>query len=363
MPRVSPEDVVRNFHENGLKLLLHDAGYDRDLLTLRDPDRAARIDFNRLKIEETTYVTADYRNICSDLVLKSTYRTRLDGRRRILTLYILIEHQSEPAVLMVLRLLEYLVQIYKGQVRAASKGKRPPPDLRLRPVLPIVFYTGSRSWGALTPLAELIQGGTADFADVLPQLRPVFLNLSTVPRTDLETSGGFFGWVLELIRLRHAPVAEFRDTTGRIVDYLEAMAETERERWLLFLSYIDAMVYHDRGAIEHKATREVILQAIRSDPRRREVEAMMQTMADVLREKGREEGREEGKEEGRLAEKLQSRQETLVRLLRLRFGRVPRGVKQIIHTTNDIACLEAWFDAAATVQTLADVGITAQPEQ
>ena len=355
--------MSRNFHENGLKLLLHDASNVRDLLTLRDPDRAARIDFARLKIDPTTYVAADYRNLCSDLVLKVPYRTRLDGRRRTLTLYILIEHQSEPDVLMTLRVLEYLVQMYKGQVRAATEGNRTPADFRLQAVLPIVFYTGQRSWEALTPLAELIEGGSEDFADVLPQLRPLFLNLSAVPRTDLEASGGFFGWVLELIRQRHAPADEFRATTGRIVDHLEAMAEVERERWLLCLSYIDAMVYHDRGEIEHVATREVILNAIRSDPRRREVEAMMQTMADVLQEKGRKEGLQKGREEGMRAEKLQSRKETLVRQLRLRFGRVPRAVKQVIQATDEVARLDAWLDNFVTAQTLADVGISAQPEQ
>jgi hypothetical protein len=70
MPRVSPEQLVRQFHENGLKLLLHDAANVRDLVTLRDPARAARIDFARLTVDPTSYVAADYRHLCSDLVLK-----------------------------------------------------------------------------------------------------------------------------------------------------------------------------------------------------------------------------------------------------------------------------------------------------
>jgi hypothetical protein len=56
MTRISPEEVIRHFRENGLKLLLHDAGNVRDLLTLRDPARAARIDFDRLRIDPTSYV-------------------------------------------------------------------------------------------------------------------------------------------------------------------------------------------------------------------------------------------------------------------------------------------------------------------
>jgi hypothetical protein len=351
MPRVSPEDVVRHFRENGLKLLFHEAANVRDLLTLRDPDRAARIDFDRLTVDPTSYVAADYRHLASDVVLRVPYRTRLGGRRRVLTLYILIEHQSEPDVLMVLRVLEYLVQIYKGQVRAANEGRRRRAGFRLRPVLPIVLYTGERRWEALTPLVELVEGGEEDFADVLPQLRPLFLNLSAVPAADLETAGGFLGWVLELIRQRNAPPDEFRATTRRVVDHLEGMAETERERWLLFLSYVEAMIYHDRAPSEHEALYDLILGTIRSDPRRREVSGLMQTMADIHRE------------EGRMAGELRSRQQTLVRQLRLRFGRVPRSIEQVIRTTNDVARLDHWLDNVVVVHALADMGISARADQ
>jgi hypothetical protein len=260
---------------------------------------------------------------------------------------------------MVLRVLEYLVQIYKAQVRAWEESPRPRRRFRLRPVLPIVLYTGERRWAALTTMAELVEGGNEDFAEVLPQLRPLFLNLSATPLADLETTGGAFGWVLELLSRRHASTDEFHDTTGRVVNHLEGMAETERERWLLFLSYIEAMIYHRRAKPEHDALHELILNSIRSDSRRREVQAMWKSMADVLEEKGRKQGRKEGRKEG----VLQSRQEILLRLLRQRFGRVPRPVEQIIRATNDVARLDTWLDALVNAATLADVGIAVAAEQ
>jgi hypothetical protein len=52
----------------------------------------------------------------------------------------------------------------------------------------------------------------------------------------------------------------------------------------------------------------------------------------------------------------------LVRLLRRRFGRVPRATEQLIRATQDTARLDAWLDNSATAQTLAAVGIAAQPE-
>jgi hypothetical protein len=288
-------------------------------------------------------------------VLKVPYRTRLGGRRRTLTLYILIEHQSEPDVLMVLRVLEYLEQIYKGQVRAGQQGGRARGGFRLRPVLPIVLYTGQRRWEALTRLAGLVEGGDEDFADVLPRLQPLFLSLSATPPASLETSCGFLGWVLELLRRRGAPPDEFHATLVRATNHLAAMAEAERERWLLLLSYIDAMIYHDRAVEEREGLRDVILNSVRTDPLRREVEVIMRTSADVVRDEGREEGRQ--------AERVQSRQQTLIRQLRQRFGRVPRPVEQAIRATNDVASLDTWLDAIVIADTLKDVGIPTAPHQ
>jgi hypothetical protein len=359
MAPVKPLDVVRHFRENGLKLLLHDGRNARDLLALRDPDRAARIDFARLTVEPTSYVAADYRHLCSDLVLKVPYRTRLGGRRRVLTLYILIEHQSEPDVLMVLRVLEYLVHIYKGKIRDWDKDHTTRRGFRLQPVLPVVLYTGRRRWRSLTRLAELVEGGDEDFADVLPQLQPLLLNLSAIPPAELEASGGFFRWVLELLRARTASREEFHTTTERAITHLEAMAEVERERWLLFLSYIGAMINYDRDPSEHEGLRDLILSSIRSDPRRREVEALMRSMADVLRDEGRKEGRKEGRQAG----ELHSRQQTLLLQLRERFGRVPRSVEQVIRSTDDVARLDAWLKRFVSAQTLADMGITAEHAQ
>jgi Putative transposase, YhgA-like len=360
MTSFSPREFARQFRENGLKLLFHDPGNVRDLLFLQDPDRAARIDFSRLRVDPTTYVTADYRHLCSDLVLRVPYRTLLSGRRRVLTLYLLLEHQSEPDRLMMLRVLEYLVQIYRAQIRD-REGRRPGRDeFVLQPVLPIVLYTGSRTWESLTSLASLVAGGTEEFADVIPVFHPLFLNLSALPSGELESSGGFLGWVLSLFRLRGASLSEYRVAVARVVDHLEAMAEQERERWLLFLSYLHSMIYHDRVRDEQDELSQVIASSVRNDARRREVEIMAQTIAEALEEQGMRRGLEKGREEAleqARREGLRKSQDTLVRLLRLRFGRVPRAVVQMIRATQDVEWLDTWLDRVITAPTLADIGI------
>jgi hypothetical protein len=174
----------------------------------------------------------------------------------------------------------------------------------------------------------------------------------------LATAGGVGQWEgsvheepyrVRLIRLRHAPADEFSTATARVVGHLEAMADVERERWLLLLSYIGTMIHQERARPEHERLYELVGSSIRSDTRRREVETLMETMADFLRA------------EGRRAGEIHSRQQTLLRQLRRRFGRVPRATEQLVRTTQDPARLDAWLDNFATAQTLADVGIIAPP--
>jgi hypothetical protein len=339
-------EIIRHFRENGLKVLLQRPANVRDLLTLIGTPHVGRIDFKRMTVDPTSYVASDYRHLASDLVLKAPYRA---GKRRgTITLYILIEHQSEPDALMILRVLDYVVQLYKSQVREWERGHKSLTGFLLQPVLPVVLYTGTRPWDRLGRVRDLVAAGEA-FADVTPDYGPLFLSLPAEQTDRLESAGGYLGWVLELIQQRKARPEEFEGLLARVVAHLEGLPSSERARWLELLSYVLALVYHDRKPPEHEALREVLTNSVATDERRREVYKMGQTMADVLRDEGREKGFREGE--------LQTRQQTLLLQLRERFGKVPKATEKVIAATQDVGRLEAWLKRFATADTLEDVGI------
>lgn len=74
---------------------------------------------------------------------------------------------------------------------------------------------------------------------------------------------------------------------------------------------------------------------------------MGKTMADVLMEKGASQAA------------VQTRQQTLVRQLRKRFGDVPRDVVDTVQSTTDIDQLDEWLDRLVTVDTLEELEIPA----
>jgi hypothetical protein len=248
---------------------------------------------------------------------------------------------------MPLRLLEYVVQIFTSQTREWSRRHRSFADMRLQPVLPVVFYTGTRRWdkvGRLTDLLEMPE----EFAPVTPLLDPLFVNLDAMQPDNLESEGGFFGWVLRLVQDREARPDEFKTLLGQVVLHLETMPHAERLRWLDLLSYIHALVYHERPPSDRPVLQETIEASVRTDERRREVLNMGRTIADELREEGLKEG------------EVRALRQILIRLLRKRFRKVPQETIDTIDATEDVKQLDAWLDRFVTAQTLEQMKIGPQ---
>jgi hypothetical protein len=175
------------------------------------------------------------------------------------------------------------------------------------------------------------------------------LNLRETAPATLTQEGGFFGQVLWLIRERHGDAATFRRTLDDVLAKLEQMAPEERTRWVEFLSYILALVYHARSGPEQQRLREVVDRAVQTDLHRQEYAKMGQTIAEMLKDEGRSEGRQQ--------EALAARRAILLRQLRKRFKKVPRKVEARIAATTNIQELEGWLDNILDADTLADVGI------
>jgi hypothetical protein len=216
----------------------------------------------------------------------------------------------------------------------------------------VVLYTGERRWESVAALADLIREGQR-FQRLIPTFQPHFLNLrETAPET-LTREGGFFGQVLWLIRERHRDAATFRRTLEEVLTHLEQMAPAERTRWVEFLSYILALVYHARNGSEQPSLREVVDRTVQTDSHRQEFVKMGQTIAEMLKD----EGRLEGEIQGRQQEALATRRAILLRLLRKKFKKVPRKVAARIAATTNLQELETWLDNIIEAATLADVGI------
>ncbi len=353
MPEERAREIIRQFPENGLKQVLTRSANTRDLLNLARTTLLPRLDFRGLQVDPTTYVTAEYRHVSSDLVLTLPLLPSEPGKRkRRLFLSILIELQMQPDRLMLLRVLEYLVQIWKHQVKQHGQKHGSLASVKLQPVLPLVLHTGLYSWERLGTLLDLMDEAEA-FRDVTPAFQPLFLSLPNLPEADLESHGGYFGQVLALLQARKDSRTAFAQRLDRTVSRVEELTGPERLRRLELLDYIEALVYHARQPSEHALHRQRINAALRHDEDRLEVEMVRRMMPEIHREEGREEGRREGRLEGALA----ADKRTLLEQLRLRFHSVPREVEQAVQATKDADQVTEWLRRFATATDLDSIGI------
>ncbi|HUG93145.1 MAG TPA: Rpn family recombination-promoting nuclease/putative transposase [Planctomycetaceae bacterium] len=357
--------LVRQFPENGIKLLLENPANVRELLSLAGTDVLDLLDLDQMRLLSTTFVARDFRHVEADVVLEVPVRRRRGARqhRRSVLVYVLIEHQSQPDELMPFRLLEYTVQICRRQLRQHSEqpdeARIPPLD----PVLPVVLYTGTRAWKSPGTMDELFALGSR-FRKFIPVFEPLFLNVGALSADIVEAEGGALGPVLRLLRARKARVEEFQTLLTRAVERLGAMASEEWARWVDLLSYLHALVYFERPPSERPRLQRTIEGSVHTDRNRREIRQMGKTIAEALMEKGRRQERakqktiaEAFKEEGRREEMARVRQQTLLRQLRRRFKDLPVDIVQAVESTQDIERLDTWLDRFATATCLEDVGI------
>jgi hypothetical protein len=340
MNRARLVQLARNFNENGMKLMLEHRYNVRDLLRLTQTDLAGRLNFRRLTREPTTYVQRDYRHVESDLLFQAPYRRR-SGQRVVI--YILIEHQSRPDELMPLRLPDYVLQVYKTQLREWEQTHASHAGIRFHLVVPVVFYTGTRDWDSVGRLENLVELGQ-QFKRMIPGVDPEFVNLPTLPEAKLEAAG-YFGSVLRLVQQRGAPLADFEDLLRRVVRHLETMPPQERLRRLDLLSYANALVYHARDRSEQPGLHGIIQASAGTDEQRREIAEMGQTMAEYLKEEGMKVG------------EVRALRQALLRQLRKRFPPLPEALVQTIETTEDVDQLNQWIDRVVTAKSLAAMRI------
>ena len=135
---------VREFSDRGIKWLLESPENVYGLLQLVIPEILESVDFSRLEKLPDTFIPDNLRKQESDLLYLAPYHERETDEE--ILIYILIEHQSQPDVVMSFRVLFYMLQIWDRQRRGWKDQKIPKEGWRFRPIVPIVFYTGQRSW-------------------------------------------------------------------------------------------------------------------------------------------------------------------------------------------------------------------------
>ena len=164
------------------------------------------MDWQSLKLLDGTFLDDAPRESDSDLLYEAAHGE--SGQR--VWLYLLLEHQSTPDPWMRFRLLKYCCRIWEAGIRDGDG------TTELRPIVPLVFYQGSRGWTHSTEFADLFPEVAQEWPWV-PRFEHLLLDQTNVGPDEVE--GELKGRITQLLMMaafgRHR--SESVDMAARLV--------------------------------------------------------------------------------------------------------------------------------------------------
>jgi hypothetical protein len=305
----------------------------RTFLARAVPDLAPGFDCSRARLLEREFPIDDWRRREADLPFEIPYRV---GAEEVWTLVcVLIEHQSDTDPMMPLRLLYFAVVYWDRQWREWEKLPRPRPKLRLRPVLPIVLYTGARPWGSNRTLVDLLDEPAA-FHAFAPAWQPLFWNLAEQTPAALLQTGAEWLQALAVVRMEGADAAAFEAVFTETLRRLETLHGRDHVRWYDLLRMVLTWALWRRPREEREPLLAAAQAAQADAARQKEVETVGQSIAEWYIEQGRAEGFNKGR-----AEEVRK---ILLRQGRQRFGEPGEPMSAALAALTDLERLERMAD-------------------
>ena len=355
---------IGHFDDKSIRFLLKHSEHLRGLMLFLSGEIVEHLDFDQAKRAPRSYLDATLRDSISDIVFTVPFRDAPNDD--VVTIYILIEHQSTVDRMMGLRLHSYMYQIWNDQLEEQQKAKVPVSQQRLSPILPIVFYTGGRRWKIPVTLNAVM-----DVPELMTRFVPTFdILFLNVQFTDVDVfleQNHPFGWLMSVAKQVLADEKSADDILMEALTRLDTLSPEES------LLHAHAMIYLSHLVVSKRpqAERDNLIEHILIHNRDTEVKNIIMTGADALIQQGKaeglelgkveglelgkveglEQGKAEGLEQGRIVEKRTA----VLKLVRHRFADISDTVLNEISGIDDLVHLDDLFDQVLTVESFDDI--------
>ena len=241
------------------------------------------------------------------------------------------------------RFLGYMYNLWVAERQRWTTEEVPKEERRLRPILPILFFTGDQSWH-LPLLPTSMMEIPESLVPFVPTFDVLLLDVKQTEQSELTKTGHPLGWLLTVLQKELSSKEEF---TEALVRALSGLDTVQTEQYRCAIIYLASLVYHRRSPEE----RDALIKVVDAHARGMEVETMFQSMAEVNFQQGKEQGIEQGIEQG----ETRAKQMALLKLLHHQFQSVPETVATRIHTLRDPAHLDTLFEKALNAENLQDI--------
>ena len=339
---------IGHFPDKLAKWLFKKTEILRGLVLMLKSDLDEHLDFERTEIESGEVVNNTLRELISDMVFTVPFRDASKGDE--LKICILLEHQSTVDTLMGYRLLSYMCHQWHEQLVRLENANVPRSEQRLRPILPIIYYTGSRRWE--TPLSlNAVMDVPEQIASFVPTYDTLFLGVKELHTEELIQTDHPFAWLMTVQQVEDADETSMQQALETSLKQLEIL---EKENPTL---HRDAMIFLYLLVMgrRHKTEQPHLMRLIQTHTQDKEVEHIIMTGAEALIQQGKAEGLEQGKVEGIEEGRINEKRTVVLKLLRHRFDDVSESVVNEITEIEDLVHLDDLFDQLLAAETFDDI--------
>ena len=323
---------VEHFPDRSARWLFQDKNNVQGLIEILASELVELIDFSQLTQINRSFIPNTLREQESDIVFRVPLRSEIEKDEVLI--YILIEHQSTVDIIMGFRVLFYMSQIWDYQRREWDSQNVPNNERRFRPIIPIVYYTGSQQWK--TPLTL---DARMDIPDALvrfvPKFDTLFLSVKETDAADLTKTGHPLGWMLTVLQKEHADKEVISNALLEAISHINTLDEEQAKQRDNAIIYLLQLILHRRSAAEQQDLLTIIDQHTLG----MEVETMVKSMADVLKEEG----------------ETRAKQDAVLKLLQFRFKDIPETICEKIASINTLSHLDLLFEKSMTIDTLDEI--------
>jgi hypothetical protein len=241
------EDYLRNFPDRAIRQLLENPNNLRELCTAVAPHVAGGFNFAQAQPVPRDFVLEDWRQRQSDVLFLVPYESPAGAQSALVC--VLIEHQSAPDPRMPLRVPLYAMLYWDGEWKSWEQEHPAGEPLRLRPILPIVFHTGSAPWRTNRQLEDLIDG-PEELRQFAPKWPILFWDLAERSIEELLESAGDWLKTLAVVRAEREATDQFLAVFRQVLEDLEALGRRDEIRWHDLMRFVLAWAFRRRPKAE-----------------------------------------------------------------------------------------------------------------
>jgi predicted transposase/invertase (TIGR01784 family) len=130
-------DEIARINDKTFKKIFKNIKNTKDFLKKAlPPEIKQRLDFSSINIDPTNYVSNEFKEGYSDILVKAKMKSRA-GVKIPADIYFILEHKTEGKVKIFIQILKYMWFAWEEDVNA----NKPP-----RVIIPIIFYHGKEKW-------------------------------------------------------------------------------------------------------------------------------------------------------------------------------------------------------------------------